>query len=135
MKIIVLFDGLCNLCNSTVRFIIRRDPSGRFRFASQQSEIGQRLLAQHNIPSSQALADSVVVLEGDKVWLESDAVLRILYRLGGIWSIPAVLRFLPKRLRDWVYRTVARHRYRIFGKRARCMVPTPELKQRFLDAV
>ncbi|GIW36138.1 MAG: thiol-disulfide oxidoreductase [Meiothermus sp.] len=133
MKVIVLFDGLCNLCNSTVQFIIRHDPSGRFRFASQQSEIGQKLLAQHNISTAQALADSVVVLEGDKVWLESDAVFHILYRLGGIWSIPAVLWFLPKRLRDWAYRRVAKHRYRIFGKREHCMVPTPELKQRFLD--
>lgn len=130
----VLFDGVCNLCNHTVQFIIRHDKSGRFLFASQQSEAGQRLLAQHNIPSSQALADSVVVLEGDRVWLESDAVFHILYRLGGVWSIPAVLWFLPKRFRDWAYRMVAKNRYRMFGKLERCMVPTPELKQRFLDA-
>lgn len=134
MKVIVLFDGVCNLCNRTVKFIIRHDPAGRFRFASQQSEVGQKLLAQHNIPISQALADSVVVLEGDKVWLESDAVFHILYRLGGVWSIPAVLWFLPKRLRDWAYRMVAKNRYRMFGKLERCLVPTPELKQRFLDA-
>ncbi|MCX7783076.1 MAG: thiol-disulfide oxidoreductase DCC family protein [Meiothermus sp.] len=134
MKVIVLFDGVCNLCNRAVQFIIRHDKSGRFRFASQQSEAGQRLLAQYNIPISQALADSVVVLEGDKVWLESDAVFHILYRLGGVWSIPAVLWFLPKRLRDWAYRRVAKNRYRMFGKLERCMVPTPELKQRFLDA-
>ncbi|MBO1436052.1 thiol-disulfide oxidoreductase DCC family protein [Meiothermus sp. CFH 77666] len=134
MKVIVLFDGVCNLCNRTVQFIIRHDPSGRFRFASQQSEVGQKLLAQHNIPISQALADSVVVLEGDKVWLESDAVFHILYRLGGVWRIPALLWFLPKRLRDWVYRRVTKNRYRVFGKLERCMVPTPELKQRFLDA-
>jgi predicted DCC family thiol-disulfide oxidoreductase YuxK len=134
MKVIVLFDGVCNLCNHTVQFIIRRDKLGRFLFASQQSEAGQRLLAQHNIPISQALADSVVVLEGDKVWLESDAVLHILYRPGGVWSIPAVLWFLPKRLRDWAYRMVAKNRYRIFGKREHCMVPTPELKRRFLEA-
>ncbi len=134
MKVIVLFDGVCNLCNRTVQFIIRHDPSGRFWFASQQSEVGQKLLAQHHIPISQALADSVVVLEGDKVWLESDAVLHILYRLGGVWSIPAVLWFLPKRLRDWAYRIVAKNRYRVFGKLECCWVPTPELKQRFLDA-
>ncbi len=134
MQVIVLFDRVCNLCNRTVQFIIRHDPQGRFCFASQQSEAGQRLLALHRIPASQALADSVVVIEGEKVWLESDAIFHILYRLGGFWSIPAVLWFLLKRLRDWGYRWLAQNRYRLFGKRESCMVPTPELKQRFLDA-
>lgn len=134
MKTIVLFDGVCNLCNSTVQFIIRQDKSERFQFASQQSQAGQKLLAQHNIPISQVLADSVVVIEGEKVWLESDAAFHILWRLGGVWSIPSVLWFLPKRLRDWAYRLVAQNRYRLFGRRESCMVPTPELKKRFLDA-
>ncbi len=134
MKTIVLFDGVCNLCNSTVQFIIRHDKAERFQFASQQSEAGHKLLTQHGIPTSQALADSVVVIEGDKVWLESDAAFHILYRLGGIWSIPAVLWFLPKPLRDWVYCLIAKNRYRIFGQRESCMVPTPELRKRFLDA-
>ncbi len=134
MKTLVLFDGVCNLCNSTVQFIIRRDKPGRFQFASQQSEAGQRLLHRYGIPAEAALADSVVVIEGEKVWLESDAAFHILWRLGGVWSIPAVLWFLPKRLRDWTYRLVAKNRYRLFGRRESCMVPTPELKKRFLDA-
>lgn len=134
MKTVVLFDGVCNLCNSTVQFIIRHDPKGQFQFASQQSEVGQKLLAAHGVSTSQALADSVVVIEGEKVWLESDAALHILYRLGGIWSVPAALWFLPKAFRDWVYRLIAKNRYRIFGQRESCMIPTPEHKKRFLDA-
>lgn len=133
VKTLVLFDGVCNLCNGTVQFIIRHDKAGRFQFASQQSEAGQRILQQHGIPTEAALADSVVVIEGERVWLESDAAFHILYRLGGVWSIPAVLWFLPKRLRDWAYRLIAKNRYRLFGRRERCMVPIPELKERFLD--
>jgi len=133
MKTLVLFDGVCNLCNRTVQFIIRHDKAGRFQFASQQSEAGQRILQQHGIPTEAALADSVVVIEEGRVWLESDAALHILYRLGGVWRIPALLRWVPKGLRDWVYRWVAQNRYRIFGRRESCLVPTPELKQRFLD--
>lgn len=159
MKTVVLFDGVCNLCNSTVQFVIRHDKAGRFQFASQQSAAGQRLLEQHNLLAKEGLANSVVliegekvwletegasamqnignsvvVIEGEKVWLESDAAFHILYRLGGVWSIPAVLWFLPKPFRDWVYRIVAKNRYAMFGKRDSCMIPTPELKSRFLDA-
>jgi len=131
-KTVVLFDGVCNLCNSTVQFIIQHDPDGQFRFASQQSGAGQKLLAQQGIPASNALADSVVVIEGSRVWLESDAALHILYRLGGIWSFAYIFRWLPKPFRDGLYRWVARNRYRIFGRRKVCMVPTPELRGRFL---
>ena len=134
MKTVVLFDGVCNLCNSTVQFVIRHDKAGRFQFASQQSAAGQRLLEQHNLLAKEGLANSVVVIEGEKVWLESDAAFHILYRLGGVWSIPAVLWFLPKPFRDWVYQIVAKNRYAMFGKRDSCMIPTPELKSRFLDA-
>ncbi|MCL6569070.1 MAG: DUF393 domain-containing protein, partial [Meiothermus silvanus] len=83
MKTIVLFDGVCNLCNGVVQFILRHDPQERFLFASQQSEAGQRLLAEHGISTAQALAESVVVLEDNRVYLESDAALYILHRLGG----------------------------------------------------
>lgn len=128
----VLFDGVCNLCNGTVQFILRHDPQGQFRFASQQSEAGQRLLARHGISASNALADSVVVIEGDRVWLESDAALHILHRLGRGWGVLYLLRWLPKPLRDAVYRWVARHRYRIFGKREACPMPSAEFAGRFL---
>ncbi len=134
MKTVVLFDGVCNLCHRTVQFILRHDKAQRFVFASQQSEIGQQLLRRYGVPTETALADSVVVIEGARVWLESDAALYILYRLGGVWRAAAVLRFLPKRWRDWAYRLVAKNRYRLFGRLERCMVPTQELKERFLDA-
>ncbi len=128
----MLFDGVCNLCNGTVRFILERDPRGRFRFAAQQSEAGQELLREHGLLERGGLADSVVVLEGGRVYLESDAALHILRRLGGVWRLAYALWVIPKPLRDRVYRLVARHRYRIFGRREQCMVPTPELKRRFL---
>ncbi|MER3443534.1 MAG: thiol-disulfide oxidoreductase DCC [Meiothermus sp.] len=132
METIVLFDGVCNLCNSTVRFIFERDPHGRFRFAAQQSEAGQALLRKHGLLERGSLADSVVVLEGGRTYLESEAALHILCRLGGVWRLAYALRIVPKPLRDGVYRLVARHRYRIFGRREQCMVPTPELRRRFL---
>ncbi|MFC6919428.1 thiol-disulfide oxidoreductase DCC family protein [Meiothermus taiwanensis] len=135
MKTVVLFDGVCNLCHRTVQFILRHDKSQRFVFASQQSEVGQQLLRRYGIPTETALADSVVVVEEGRVWLESDAALHILYRLGGVWRIPALLRWVPKGLRDWVYRLIAKNRYRLFGRLERCMMPTPELKKRFLDAL
>ncbi|MBI5813633.1 MAG: thiol-disulfide oxidoreductase DCC family protein [Meiothermus silvanus] len=133
MKTIVLFDGVCNLCNGVVQFILRHDPQERFLFASQQSEAGQRLLAEHGIKAAQALAESVVVLEDNRVYLESDAALYILHRLGGVWGWAYIFRWIPRPWRDWVYRWVARHRYRIFGRRESCMVPTPALRSRFLD--
>lgn len=132
METIVLFDGVCNLCNGTVQFIIRRDPQGRFRFASQQSEAGRELLQKHGLLETSGMAQSIVVLEGEQAYLESDAALRILYRLGGAWRLACALRVVPKPLRDGLYRLVARHRYRVFGRREQCMVPTPELRQRFL---
>ncbi|WP_299431594.1 thiol-disulfide oxidoreductase DCC family protein [uncultured Meiothermus sp.] len=134
MKAVVLFDGVCNLCSSTVQFIIRHDPQGWFRFASLQSETGQRLLRHHGIPTEGAGFDSVVVIEGGKVWLESDAAFHILYRLGGVWRILALLWFVPKRLRDRAYRLVAENRYRLLGRLEQCIAPTPELRKRFLDA-
>ena len=133
MKTIVLFDGVCNLCNGVVQFILRHDPQERYLFASQQSEAGQRLLAEHGIKAAQALAESVVVLEDNRVYLESDAALYILHRLGGVWGWAYIFRWIPRPWRDWVYRWVARHRYRIFGRRESCMVPTPALRSRFLD--
>lgn len=84
MKTVVLFDGVCNLCHRSVQFILRHDRAQRFVFASQQSEVGQQLLRQYGVPTEAALADSLVVIEGARVWLESDAALHILYRLGGV---------------------------------------------------
>ncbi len=127
---IVLFDGVCNLCSGAVQFIIRRDPEGRFRFASLQSPLGEELLARFGIDPG--LLDSVILVEGDRWSKESDAALRVARGLGGAWKALAVLRVIPRPIRDAVYRLIARNRYRWFGKKESCWLPTPELRERFL---
>jgi predicted DCC family thiol-disulfide oxidoreductase YuxK len=128
---LILFDGVCNLCAWAVRFIIKRDPTGVFRFASLQSELGQRLLAKHGIdPTS---TDSFVLVENDIAYTESTAALRVTRRLHRAWPLCYVGIVLPRVLRDPVYRFIARHRYRWFGKQETCMIPTPELRARFVE--
>lgn len=128
---IVLFDGVCNLCSGSVQFILRRDPGARFRFASLQSPAGQELLTRLGIDSPGI--DSVVVIEGDRWYKESDAALRLARHLGGPWRLLTVFRLIPRPLRDRLYRLIARNRYRWFGKKEVCWLPTPELRGRFLD--
>lgn len=127
----VLFDGVCNLCNASVRFILKRDPGGAFRFAALQSDAGRRLLAAHRLPED-ALSSVVVVADG-RAYRESDAALRIARGLRGAWPALGALRVVPRVVRDAAYRLVARNRYRWFGRQDQCMLPTPELKARFLD--
>lgn len=132
---VVLFDGVCNLCNGLVQFIIRRDPAGRFRFAALQSAAGQALLATYGLPplaASQA-PDSVMLVSEGRVYSHSAAVLRITRELGWPWRLAAVGGLLPLAWRDALYRYVARHRYRWFGRQASCMLPTPALQSRFLS--
>ncbi|MFL6196629.1 MAG: thiol-disulfide oxidoreductase DCC family protein [Thermoanaerobaculia bacterium] len=127
---IVLFDGVCNLCSTSVQFILRRDPAGRFRFASLQSPAGQELQARFGMDP--AALDSVILVEGDRWYKESDAALRIARGLKGAWKLLTVLRLIPRPLRDAAYRLIARNRYRWFGKTEVCWLPTPELRGRFL---
>ena len=127
---IVLFDGVCNLCSSSVQFIIKRDPEGRFRFASLQSPLGEELLTRFGI--NRGVTDSVILVEGDHYYQESDAALRVARGLKGAWKALAVLRAIPRPLRDAAYRLIARNRYRWFGKQETCWLPTPELRGRFL---
>lgn len=127
---IVLFDGVCNLCSGSVQFILRRDPAGTFRFASLQSDLAQSLLTGRGL-DPKAL-DSVVVVEGDRLYRESDAALRIARDLKGAWKALSVFRVVPRPVRDWAYRLIARNRYRWFGKSETCWLPTPELRGRFL---
>ncbi len=129
-KTIVLFDGVCNLCNGVVQFIIANDRVGVFQFASQQSEAGKKLLELHKLPTM----DTVVLIDGDKVFTRSDAVLEILRRLPAKWSWLSAFKIVPKFLRDAVYKLIGRYRYNIFGKQESCWLPTPELRARFLDA-
>ena len=128
----MLFDGDCNLCNSAVQFVLRRDPRGRFRFASLQSCAGQRALQVAG--GAAPLPDSIVLVANGLVAVKSTAALRIARRLRWPWPLLAVGFVVPRLLRDLVYDWIARHRYRWFGKRAQCLVPNPALRARFLDA-
>ena len=127
---IILFDGVCNLCNGFVQFVIRHDPAGQFKFTSLQSEKGQELLK--DLPAAFRKIDSVVFLENGRYYQKSAAALRIIRRLSGGWPFLYVFIILPAFLRDWLYSFVAKNRYRWFGQQESCMLPTPELKSRFL---
>lgn len=128
---IILFDGVCNLCAWSVRFIIERDAAQRFQFASLQSETGQRLLIEHQI--SRERMDSFVMIEDGQAYTESTAALRVARQLSGLWPCLSVGLILPGFIRNPFYRFIAKNRYRWFGKQESCLVPTPELKSRFLD--
>ncbi|MER0438323.1 thiol-disulfide oxidoreductase DCC family protein [Emticicia sp. W12TSBA100-4] len=131
----ILFDGVCNFCNASINFIIDRDSKGIFKFAALQSEIGQELLKEFGLKTSDSESrtfDSIVAIEGDKVYQKSDAALEIARRMDGIWKIFYVFKIIPTFLRNPIYDLVARNRYRIFGRTDACRIPTPELKARFL---
>ncbi len=127
---IILFDGVCNLCDGFVQFVIRHDAAGKFRFASLQSEVGAEILQQHNLPKDQL--SSVVLSDGDRFYVKSNAALRVIKELSAPWNWLGLLLVLPRSLRDWGYDWIASHRYRWFGRRDSCMMPTPELRERFL---
>jgi predicted DCC family thiol-disulfide oxidoreductase YuxK len=129
---VVLFDGACNLCNASVQFVLRRDPRARFRFAALQSQAAGALLARAGWTGDRP--DSVALVDGDRVAWKSAAALGIARRLRWPWPLLAVFVFVPRPLRDLVYDFVARRRLRWFGRRESCMVPTKELRARFLDA-
>ncbi|MEM9918660.1 MAG: thiol-disulfide oxidoreductase DCC family protein [Bacteroidota bacterium] len=128
---ILLFDGVCNLCNSSVQFLIERDPEKRFRYASLQSDVGQSLLKHHQLPTKEL--SSVVLIENGKAYTHSDAPLRASRHMTGLWPALSVFRIFPRFLRDAVYNWIARNRYKWFGKQESCWLPRPELKQLFLD--
>ena len=131
---IILFDGVCNLCSGVVRFLIARDPHARFRFAPLQSDAARRACAEVGAtPPAAVEPDTIIVIVNGRALERSDAALAIAARLPFPWPIFGVFRILPRPLRDWLYRLVARNRYRWFGKRDTCMMPTPELRARFLE--
>ena len=127
---VILFDGVCNLCNASVHWVLKRDRKGLFRFAALQSETGQRLLDRFGL--NRESFDTVVLVDGDRLFTRSDAAFVIARRLGRPWSWLALLQWAPKRLRDAVYDGIARRRYRWFGRRETCMLPRPEWKERFI---
>ncbi len=126
---VVLFDGVCNLCNNSVQFIITRDRSARFRFAALDSAAARRLIERTG--SRSPLPDSIVLVEQGRVYTRSTAALRIARRLPFPWPLLYAAIVVPRPLRDLAYDFVARNRYRWFGKRDSCMMPTPELRARF----
>ena len=130
-KKIILFDGVCNLCNGAVQFIIKRDKKDVFRYAALQSEIGEQLVTERGIDISKV--DSIILIEpGRAYYTKSDAALEIAQGFGGFWKALALFTWIPKTFRDAIYDWVARNRYKWFGKKDVCMIPTPELQAKFL---
>ena len=131
-KQIILFDGVCNLCNGAVQFIIKRDEKDVFRYAALQSDLGKQLMSERNIDASQI--DSIILIDpGVAFYIKSDAALEIGKQLSGYDVISSVLLWIPSSVRNIVYDIIARNRYKWYGKKEECMIPTPELKAKFLD--
>ncbi len=127
---IVLFDGVCNLCNQSVDFIVQRDKKDVFKFASLQSEFAQNLLKPFPIDAQKL--DSVLLVKGGKLYQKSSAALQIARQLGGGWRLMYGFIIVPRFLRDFVYNIIAKNRYRWFGKKETCRLPTPEERAKFL---
>jgi predicted DCC family thiol-disulfide oxidoreductase YuxK len=131
-KKIILFDGVCNLCNGAVTFIIKHDKQDTFRFASLQSEIGKKLVAERGMDAEEL--DSIILIDpGVAYYQKSTAALEISRELSGGYSLLKNFLFIPEGLRDGIYNFVASNRYKWYGKKESCMIPTPELKSKFLD--
>ena len=129
-KKIILFDGVCNLCNGSVIFMIKRDKKDVLRYAALQTEIGQEMVEKYKIDTSKI--DSIILIDNDKYYYKSTAALRIARHLSGAYPLLAVFLILPAFMRDWIYDIIARNRYKWFGKKESCMIPTPELKNKFI---
>ena len=133
---VLLYDGVCGLCNRLVQFVLRHDREKIFRFASLQSSFGSRVLTLHGVDTS-AIRTAYVLESGDQgqvLLRESEAILFVIGRFGGIWSVLAqMVRLVPTRIRDWAYKVIARHRYRIFGRYENCPLPSAADRERFLD--
>jgi predicted DCC family thiol-disulfide oxidoreductase YuxK len=127
---IVLFDGICNFCVASIQFIIDRDPQEHFRFAPLQSSAGQSLLQKHNLNTDDF--DTLILIEDGKAYHRTTAALRITRQLKGLWPAMYGLILVPRAVRDLIYNVLARHRYKLFGKRDACMIPSPELEDRFM---
>ena len=127
---IVVFDGVCLLCSRWVRFILRHDKAGLYRFAAMQSERGRALLAAHGLDPDDP--NSLLLLRNGQAWTDSDAILRVLAGFGGAWRVALAMRVIPRFLRDPAYRWLARNRYRWFGRSDACWLPEPEHAPRFL---
>ncbi|MEM6319209.1 MAG: thiol-disulfide oxidoreductase DCC family protein [Bacteroidota bacterium] len=132
-KKVLLYDGVCNLCDGFVQFVLKRDKKPVFYFASLQSDIGQQLLEKHGVDARDL--STVVLIDGQKVYTHSDVALQIFEELGGVYRLLYPFKFLPKGFRNNIYNWVAANRYRFFGKKEVCMLPQPEWHSRFLDVL
>lgn len=129
MEKIILFDGECNFCDKSVQFIIKRDPNGLFKFASLQSDIGKYVSNQYNVPNN---IDSFVLIEDHHCYFKSSAGLRVCRNLKGLWKLLHCLLIVPEPLRDFFYGIIAKNRYKWFGTKESCMLPSAEERKRFL---
>lgn len=128
---LIIFDGICNLCSGGVLFLIRMDKKSKFQFASLQSEAAKSILLNQGMPVDKT--ETILYIKNEQLYDQSTAVLEILKDLGGIGKAAVVFQLIPKRMRDAVYRFIANRRYRIFGKRSSCLMPSPGLEKRFLS--
>lgn len=128
---IILFDGVCNFCNSAVNFTLKRNKKANIRFAPLQSETGQKLLQQYNLPVHDM--ESFVFIDNGKAYQRSTAALKVCRYLRGLWPLSYGLIIVPKFIRDGIYNWIAKNRYKWFGRQESCMIPTPEIRARFLD--
>lgn len=127
---IILFDGVCNLCNGAVNFVIKRDTGNVFKFTPLQEKQGVLLLKTHAVDTQKL--DSIVLIENEKVYVKSSAALRIAKKLSNLWPLFFVLLIIPSFIRDGVYDFIAKNRYKWFGKKEQCMIPTQGLREKFL---
>jgi len=128
MSAIILFDGVCNFCDGSVNFIIEHDKKNYFKFAPLQSEAGQKYVEKFGLSA----IDSVILVENDKTYTHSTAALKVAKHLSGIWSLFYAFIIIPKPVRDFFYKLFAKYRYELFGKKDECMIPTPEVRAKFL---
>lgn len=128
---LILFDGVCVMCSGFVAFVIRRDPAARFRFVAAQTPLGQSILSRLGLSTTEF--ESSILIEDGRAWFKSGAFFAILRRLPWPWPWLAVLRVLPRAITDRVYNAIADNRYRLFGKRDSCLVPSPDIRRRFVE--
>jgi predicted DCC family thiol-disulfide oxidoreductase YuxK len=128
---VILFDGVCNFCNGAINFVLKHDKKGIFRFAPLQSEAGQKLLQQFNLSTKDF--DSFVLVDNGKIYKKSSASLQVMNKLPWYWKEVQIFRVIPTIFRDAIYDFIAKNRYKWFGKKEQCMIPTPEIRSRFLN--
>ncbi|MBM7583846.1 putative DCC family thiol-disulfide oxidoreductase YuxK [Bacillus pakistanensis] len=130
MSAIILFDGVCHFCNQSVQFIMKRDSKEYFKFASIQSNIGQKLVENNSTLQN---LESMIYIENNKVYTKSTAALKICGKLDGLWKMCMIFLFVPRPIRDYFYNIIARNRYKWFGKREHCRIPSARERNRFLE--